>query len=77
MSTATFSRTDCDIVTYTIKRTQPDADLMLHMLGLVEQSGLNTRKDSSSEPVPVTRKPLWAEPVVGKLSTGHMQGGNR
>ena len=73
----TFSRIDCDIVAYSIKRTQPDADLILHMLGLVEQPGLNTRKDSSSEPVPVTRKPLWEEPVVGKLSTGHMQGGNR
>lgn len=69
----TFARTDCDIVTYSIQRTQEDADLLIRMLGLVEQPGYNTRKDSSSEPVAVTRKPLWMEPVIGKLSTGHMQ----
>lgn len=74
MST-TFDRTDCDIAAYAIKRTQPDADLLIRMLGLVEQQGFNTRKDSKSEPTPVTRKPLWLEPVVGKLSTGHMQRG--
>lgn len=71
----TFDRTDCDIVTYAIQHTQPDADLLIRMLGLVEQQGLNTRRDTSSEPVAVTRKPLWMEPVIGKLSTGHMQRG--
>ena len=69
----TFDRGTCDTVIAAIERTQPDADLMLRMLGLVEQQGHNTREDTKSAPTPTTRKPLWLEPIVGKLSTGQIE----
>lgn len=62
----TFPRTDCDIVAHTIRRTQPDPDLLIAILGLVEQPGIDTNnslKDASH----VTRPPLWETPVIGEL----------
>lgn len=78
-----FDRTTCDIVARAIRRTQPDAELMLDMLGLIESTGRATHRDNggSKGNRQVTRRPLWEEvaypdlrPVGGK-GVGHAGAG--
>lgn len=62
-----FSRELCDRATKFVS-AQPDADLILRKLGLVEQPGHNTQGAAARKSAPIMRRALWDEPIVGSLS---------
>lgn len=59
-----FPRATCDTVTQRILQ-EPDAEYLLQILGLVEQTGIaHISKDVYEH---VTRRPIWKEPILTDL----------